>query len=69
MIVKRKEGEPVTSLIYRFTKKIQQSGVLREAKRRRFSVRRITKNKRHISAIYKAKKTKRILEEKKMGLI
>ncbi len=57
------------SLIYRFTKKIQQSGVLREAKKRRFSRRRVTRNKRHDSAIYKAGMSAKILKERKQGLI
>ena len=69
IIVKKKEGEPTASLIYRFTKKIQQAGVLREAKKRRFSRRKITRNKRHLSAIYKANMKAKILKEKSQGLI
>jgi len=68
MVVKKREGEQTASLIYRFTKKIQQSGVLREARKRRFSDRRVTRNKRHKSAMYKAAKTKEVLKEKKLGL-
>jgi len=34
--VKKKEGESVESLLRRFTKKVQQSGVLLRAKRSRF---------------------------------
>lgn len=67
--VKRRDGEASNSLIYRFTKRIQQSGVLREARKRRFSHRRVTKNKRHISAIYKTKKTAKILSDRKLGLL
>ena len=67
--MKKKEGEPVTSLVYRFTKKVQQSGILREAKKRRFSHRRVTRNKRHISALYKLEKTSEIMKERKLGTI
>ena len=69
MIVKRREGEQTAALIYRFTKKIQQSGVLRESKKRRFSSRRVTRNKRHVSAMYRTKKTQAILKERKLGLL
>jgi len=69
VLVKKREGEPSNSLIYRFTKKIQQSGVLREARKRRFSVRPANKRKRHLSALYKVKETKRILREKKLGIL
>lgn len=69
IIIKKKEGEPITSLIYRFTKKVQQSGVLREAKKRRFSHRRVTRNKRHISALYKLEKTSKIIKERKLGIV
>ena len=33
---KKKEGESATSLMYRFSKKVQRSGVVREVKKRRF---------------------------------
>ena len=69
MVVKKREGEQTAALIYRFTKKIQQSGVLRESKKRRFSHRRVTRNKRHKSAMYKADKTEAILKERKSGLL
>jgi len=67
--VKKREGEPSAALIYRFTKRVQQSGVLREARKRRFSSRCATRKKRHLSAIYKSKETSRILKEKKLGLL
>jgi len=44
--VKRREGESGTALAYRFSKRVQRSGVLREARRRRFHQRKINKNKR-----------------------
>ena len=69
MVVKKREGEQTAALIYRFTKKIQQSGVLRESKKRRFSHRRVTRNKRHKSAMYKADKTEAILKERRSGLL
>lgn len=44
--VRRKEGESGESLIRRFTRKVQQSGLLIRAKRRRFYER--DKNKRQV---------------------
>jgi len=65
--VRRKEGESASSFLYRFSKKIQQSGVLREAKKRRFKKRNVNRNKRKTSALYKSKKMKEVLAAKKLG--
>jgi len=65
--IKRREGESASSFLYRFTKKIQHSGVLREAKKRRFKHRNINKNKRKSSALYKSQKMREVLAAKKLG--
>jgi len=67
ILVKRREGESASSFLYRFTKKIQQSGVLREVKKRKFKQRNINKNKRKASALYKVQKMKEISAAKKLG--
>jgi len=69
ILVKKGENEPTASLIYRFNKRIQQSGVLREARKRRFRDRTQNKRKRHLSALYKKRKTKEIEKARKTGLI
>lgn len=66
--VRKKDGESVGSLIYRFTKKIQQSGILREARKRRFHDRAPNSTKKRLAAIYREKRSKEIKEEKKQGL-
>lgn len=67
MEVRKKEGEAVGSLIYRFIKKVQQTGVLREAKKRRFHSRTPNRLKRKISALHR-EATKREMEKaRKMG--
>ncbi|MBI1838747.1 MAG: 30S ribosomal protein S21 [Candidatus Colwellbacteria bacterium] len=66
--IRKKDGESPNALIYRFGKKIQQSGVLREVKKRRFTKRRVTKNKRRQSALYKAKKAVELKKARRMGL-
>jgi ribosomal protein S21 len=54
--VKKKEGESVNAFLFRFTKKIQQSGILKEAKKRRFAKRAENKHARKVSALYRAGK-------------
>jgi ribosomal protein S21 len=67
--VRKKEGETASSLLFRFTKKVRQSGVLAEARKRRFKDRRINRNKRRVSAIYRAAKRAEMERLKKLGLL
>lgn len=67
MELKRREGESVSAFLYRFSKKMQQSGVLKEAKKRRTRPRAINKNKRRIAAIYRTEKRTEIETAKKLG--
>ena len=69
MEITRKEGEAASSLIYRFTKKMQQSGLLREVKKRRFHNRPQSRIKRRGSALFRAKRAGEIRRLKKMGKI
>ena len=67
--VKKREGESIGSLLYRFTKKMQQSGVLREAKRRRFHNRPTSRIKRKSSALHRAGKQKEMERARKLGIV
>lgn len=67
--VRKKEGETGGSLLYRFTKKIRQGGVLSEAKKRRFYKRSQNRSKRKLAAIYREEKKKEVAKAKKMGLL
>lgn len=67
--VTKKDGETSSSLFYRFSKKIQHSGVLREAKKRQFYKRNENRLKRKLSAIFRFEKKKEVAKAKKMGLI
>jgi len=67
VVVKKREGESGTALVYRFTKKVQRSGVLREARKRRFHKRKENKNKRRKSALHREKRRVEIEKSKKMG--
>ncbi len=66
-VVRKKEGESANSLIYRFTKRVQQSGVLRESKKRRFTSRKPNATKVKQSRLYKIKRTADIERSRKLG--
>jgi len=65
--VKKREGESPNALAYRFSKKVQQSGVLRESRRRRFHMRPENRNKRRLSALRREEKRKEVEKAKKLG--
>jgi len=69
MQVRKKEGETFGSLLYRFSKKVQQSGVLKEAKKRRFRSRPQNRNKRKLAAMYRENKMRETEKAKKLGLM
>jgi ribosomal protein S21 len=65
--VKRKERETAESLIRRFSRRVQQSGVLRKVRRDRFFDSGKSKIERRDVALYKVKIRKEIDRVKKMG--
>jgi ribosomal protein S21 len=67
MELKRREGESISAFLYRFSKKVQQSGILREAKKRKFKSRPVSKYKKRLSALHRERKKKEIEKARKMG--
>ena len=65
--IQNREGESPMSLLYRFTKKVQHSGVLKEARGRRTRKRVINKNKRRLAALHRVEKSAEVEHKKKMG--
>lgn len=65
--IKKKEGESSSAFLYRFSKKVQQSGVLKEAKKRRTRDRAVSKTKRKAAALYREVKKREVEKAKKMG--
>ncbi|MEK7657872.1 MAG: 30S ribosomal protein S21 [Patescibacteria group bacterium] len=63
----RRKGESVTAFLHRFSTRIKQSGVLREAKKRRYYSRPINKAKRRAAALYRAAKKKEFEKKRKSG--
>ncbi|MDQ5901914.1 MAG: hypothetical protein QG606_130 [Patescibacteria group bacterium] len=65
--VKRKERETAEGLIRRFSRRVQQSGVLRRVRKLRFRQGEKSKDDRRSEALYKVKIRKEIDRLKKMG--
>lgn len=64
--VRKKDRENAESLIRRFSRRIQQSGVLMQARRTRFQNDKKSKLKQREEALYKVKIRKEINKLKKM---
>jgi len=67
--VKRREGETLGAFLYRFSKRVKQSGILKEAKSRRFRDRNVNRNKRRLSAIYRTRKAEAVRRDRKYGRV
>ncbi|MCD6283809.1 30S ribosomal protein S21 [bacterium] len=66
--VKRKPKETISALVRRFSRAVQKSGILIEAKKRRFYVKKPTKRERRESALRRIKIIKEQERLKKLGL-
>lgn len=67
--VKKREGETPSSLIFRFSKRVRESGILREARKRRFKEREPNKRKKLLSALHREKKRMEIEKQRKLGVV
>ena len=65
--VKKREGESLNSLLFRFRKKIKQEGVLKETKKRRFHSRPLNKRKKRLAAIYRFGKMEELKRLRKLS--
>ena len=65
--VRKEEGESAGSLIFRFNKRVNQSGVLREFKGRRFRTRDQNRNQRRASALRREEKRSAFEKARKLG--
>jgi hypothetical protein len=65
--VKKKDRETSESLIRRFSRRVQQSGVLATARRSRFRAEEKSKRELREGAMYKVKVKKVVNKLKKMG--
>lgn len=67
LYVKRKPKEKPLDLVQRFARKISQSGILREAKKRLFKDRNLSETKKREKALYRERKIEEIKKLKKLG--
>ncbi len=56
-------------LLYRFSKKVRQSGVLAETRKRRFKGRAVNRRNRRLSAVFRTEKRAERERLKKLGLV
>ncbi len=66
--VRRKEGESPASLLFRFSKRVRQSGIMAETRKRRFTDRPQNRRSRRLSAIFRSEKRTEMARLKKLGL-
>lgn len=67
--VAKNPNESTPSLMRRFSKKVQSSGIVRKAKSSRYHTRVVSKNKRKDGALRRIVKQEDRAEKEKMGLI
>jgi len=67
--IKKKEKESVQSLLRRFQKAVQESGILIRTRKLQFKERKISEEKKKRVALYKEEKRKEYEKLKKLGKI
>jgi len=67
MKIQKQLRETSQSLVYRFTKAVQKSGVLLEARKRRFTQKPKSKNMEKRGTLIKIEKRKEFEKAKKLG--
>ena len=67
--VRKKTGETTRSLLRRFSKRVQQSGVLIRARKARFLEREKSKTERRVGAVRRVRIGKQKEKLRKMGLL
>lgn len=68
LTVRRKENEPLSSFLYRVTRKVQQSGIILEARQRRFRSDKPSRNSRQRSRLQRLRMQQEIQKFLKQGL-
>ncbi len=69
IVVRKREGESATSLLFNFTKKVRRSGIIKEIRSRKFHDRPTSRIKRRLSAIHRETKRAHVERQKKLGLL
>lgn len=66
--VRKRQSETPAALLARFTRRVRRSGILLEARKRRFHDRSVTRVKRRLSAIHREAKRQEMARMKKWGI-
>ena len=66
-VTKKDPKEPVENLLRRFTRKVQQSGVLAEVKQAQFFEKPISKKERRVKAIQRKERKAQKFKKIKLG--
>lgn len=66
---KKREGETASAMLFRFSKRVKQSGILKEVRHRRFRGRAENRLKKRMSAKHREEKKAEIARLKKLGLL
>ncbi|MDD3386553.1 MAG: hypothetical protein PHU17_00585 [Candidatus Pacebacteria bacterium] len=69
MKIQKQPKENSQSLVYRFTKAVQKSGILIEARKKRFTAKPKSKNLERRGTLVKIEKKKEFEKAKKLGKI
>ncbi|MBI5787042.1 MAG: 30S ribosomal protein S21 [Candidatus Niyogibacteria bacterium] len=67
--IKRHENESVSSALRRFTKRVQQAGVITETKKRQFKARKLSDYKMRKNALRRIKRRRELEKLYKLGKI
>jgi len=65
--VRKREGETASSMLYRFTKRVQHSGLVKEVRKRQFTGRIGNRGKRRKAALYRIERQSEFTKSKKYG--
>ncbi len=69
IVIKRRPGESVTAFVNRANQIIKKSGILLEARKRRFYLKKPNKRAQKLSALHKVKVLKEVEHKRKWGII
>lgn len=69
LTVRKRNSESATSLMYRFNKRIKQSGLVKEVRKRRFTDRKVSRLKIKTKALHRENAKKEYQAKKKLGVV
>ncbi|MDD3734884.1 MAG: 30S ribosomal protein S21 [Candidatus Pacebacteria bacterium] len=65
--IKRKKGEPSSSVIHRFISQVTRSGIILEARKKLFYTKPLNKREKKEKALLRKKRSQEIMNFKKIG--